>query len=272
MLYISALDTAGGYDDVAEVALVSDGPTLIGSVQRALHLLDAVGASSRPVTAKHLSRAVGVPLPTAYHLLRTLVHEGYLRKLEDGYVLGERLRPAAAGQASQLLLTRVRPILRALRDELHGAAYLALYTSGEIELVDIVDGPRTPPADLWVGAHESGHATAFGKCILATLSRDERADYLARHRLTDLTPHTITDARMLEHTLSAGGEVFDDRQEYLLGTACLGGVVHGPGVLGAVAVSLPVRRYRTTRTSTVRAMQRAAHRVSRAAAVDAVTR
>jgi len=256
---------------VAEVALVSNGPTLIGSVQRALHLLDAVGSSSRPVTAKHLAHAVGVPLPTTYHLLRTLVHEGYLRKLEDGYVLGARLRPAAPEHASQRLLTHVRPILRALRDELHGAAYLALYNDGEIELVDIVDSPRTPPADLWVGAHEAGHATAFGKCILATLTPDERADYLARHRLADLTPNTITDARTLEHTLSSGGEVFDDRQEYLLGTACLGGVVHGPGMLGAVAVSLPARRYRATRWA-ARVIQRAAHRVSRAAAADAVTR
>ncbi|GAA1198675.1 transcriptional regulator, IclR family [Prauserella alba] len=256
---------------MVEVALVSEGPTLIGSVQRALHLLDAVGASARPVTAKHLARTVGVPLPTTYHLLRTLVHEGYLRKLEDGYVLGERLRPAAPEHASQRLLTHVRPILRALRDELHGAAYLALYTDGEIELVDIVDGPDTPTADLWVGAHEAGHATAFGKCILATLPTGERADYLARHRLADLTPHTITDARALEHALATGGEVFDDRQEYLLGTACVGGVVHCPGVLGAVAVSLPARRYRPTRTA-ARAMQRAAHRVTRAAAADTITR
>src|SRR5690606_12375578 len=56
-----------------------------------------------------------------------------------------------------------------------------------------------------------------------------------------------------------------------LGTACLGGVVHGPGMLGAVAVSLPARRYRATRWA-ARVIQRAAHRVSRAAAADAVTR
>ena len=34
--------------------------------------------------AKQLARETGLPLATAYHLLRTLVHDGYLRKLADG--------------------------------------------------------------------------------------------------------------------------------------------------------------------------------------------
>ena len=63
-------------------------PTLIQSVQRALHLMEAVADSDGRATAKELARRTGLALPTAYHLLRTLVHEGYLRRLDDGcYVL-----------------------------------------------------------------------------------------------------------------------------------------------------------------------------------------
>lgn len=238
-------------------------PTLIGSVQRALHLLDAVGANDRPVPAKLLARQVGLPLPTTYHLLRTLVHEGYLRKLEDGYVLGDHVSSLCRHTATQRLLTRTRPVLRALRDELRGAAYLSLYSDGEIRLVDVVDGPATPSADLWVGVHEAGHATAFGKCILSTLPPGERKDYLARHKLADLTPHTITDTRVLEQRLARGGDVFDDREEYLVGTACLGSVVLGPGVVGAVAISVPAHRYAAVKTYQT-AVRRAACRIARA--------
>lgn len=239
------------------------GPTLIGSVQRALHLLDAVGASARPVTAKALARSVGLPLPTTYHLLRTLVHEGYLRRLDDGYVLGEQIA-ALRRNAAQAQLPKIRPVLRALRDETRAAAYLSLYSGGDITLVDIVDGPDTPSVDLWVGAQESAHATAFGKCILSCLGARGRREYLEQSPLADLTPHTITDVRVLEQRLSQSGDVFHDREEYLLGTACLATPVHAPGVVGAIAISMPAPRLGSAQPLSLR---RASERISRAFAV-----
>lgn len=245
---------------------VSERPTLIGSVQRALHLLDAVGGSERPATAKGLARQLDLALPTTYHLLRTLVYEGYLRKLEDGYVLGERIDSLRAGNRVQIFVGRARPILRALRDRLNGAAYLSLYEDGEITLLDVVDGPTTPRADLWVGVHESGHATAFGKCILAGMDSVSREDYLSRHPLADLTPHTITDARILERRLTVSRECFDDREEYRLGTACLAAPIRAPGLLGAIAVSVPARRYPAMTTAST-ALVRTARQAARALAL-----
>lgn len=248
---------------------VAETPTLIGSVQRALHLLDAVGASERPVTAKGLARRLDLALPTTYHLLRTLVYEGYVRKLEDGYVLGERFDTLRQGNPVQVVVRRARPILRTLRDRLGGAAYLSLYRDGEITLLDVVDGPATPRADLWVGIHESGHATAFGKCILAGMDSGSRGDYLSRHPLADLTPHTITDAKVLERRLTAHGDCFDDREEYRLGTACLAATVRAPGLLGAVAVSVPARRLPSMVTAPG-ALVRTARQTARALAVSAL--
>ncbi|MFD2470171.1 IclR family transcriptional regulator [Amycolatopsis silviterrae] len=239
-------------------------PTLIGSVRRALHLLDAVGASERPVPAKVLARSVGLPLPTTYHLLRTLVHEGYLRKLDDGYALGGQVSELCQRTSLHTFLPRIRPALRALRDEVRGAAYLALYSDGDIKLIDIADSPAAPSVDLWVGVHESAHATAFGKCILSGLESEGRRDYLSRHRLADLTPHTITDSRVLEQMLVRCGDVFRDREEYLLGTACVATPVDAPGVLGAVAISLPARR---SGPAPVQSLRRTARRVSRALAI-----
>src|ERR1044072_5343649 len=60
------------------------GPTLITSVQRALRLLEAVSAHANGAPAKKLARETGLPLATPYHLLRTLVHDGYIRKRDDG--------------------------------------------------------------------------------------------------------------------------------------------------------------------------------------------
>ena len=97
----------------------TSGPTLITSVQRAFRLLEAVSAHENGAPAKQLARETGLPLATAYHLLRTLVHDGYLRKLDDGgFILGDKLRTLQTVGRGQALLSRVRPTLAALRDEL----------------------------------------------------------------------------------------------------------------------------------------------------------
>ncbi|MBT2481790.1 helix-turn-helix domain-containing protein [Streptomyces sp. ISL-94] len=65
-------------------------PTLIGSVQRALRLVEAMYAEGG-ATAKRLARLTGIPLPTVYHLLRTLSHEGYVQHEGGSFRLADDL-------------------------------------------------------------------------------------------------------------------------------------------------------------------------------------
>lgn len=229
-------------------------PTLITSVQRALRLLEVVSARDTGAPAKVLARDAGLPLGTAYHLLRTLVFEGYLQRQGDGtYVLGERLGGLVAEGRQQVALTRVRPVLETLREASSAAAYVALYEDGEITVADIVDSPKTPRVDLWVGFKEAAHATALGKSILATMDPDTRQDYLCRHDLNDLTPRTITDPRTLEQELRAVADTSArnglaglalDREEYALGSVCAAVPIQDRGglVVGAVGISVRARR------------------------------
>ncbi len=64
--------------------------TLVRSLQRGLQIINVV-AEGGPLHAKQIARTMRLPLPTAYHLLRTLVHDSYLVRLDDGsYLLGDR--------------------------------------------------------------------------------------------------------------------------------------------------------------------------------------
>ncbi|MGY4981965.1 IclR family transcriptional regulator [Streptomyces sp. 900105755] len=220
-------------------------PTLIMSVQRAFRLLEAVSAHENGAPAKQLARETGLPLATAYHLLRTMVHDGYLRKLADGgFVLGDKLGTLHTTGHSQALLSRVRPTLAALRDELGTAAYLTFYEDGEISVAEIVDGPRTPRVDLWVGFEDAGHATALGKSVLRELDEEARRDYLSRHDLADLTPRTITSLPELLRSLDAAplAPAVTDLEEYALGTVCVAVPIYRGDVLGSLGVSLPAER------------------------------
>ncbi len=215
-------------------------PTLIASVQRALHLMEAVASHPSGAPAKQLAREADLPLATTYHLLRTLAHEGYATRLPDGiWVLGDRVHTLHGQSRAQQLLAEVRPVLAALRDELGVACYFSVHDDGEIKVIDIADGPRNPRVDLRVGFEDAAHATAIGKCVLSQLDEDRRRAYLDRSRLVDLTPHTITEPRHLLNSLRSPNGLSFDREEYAIGTGCAAvPVTDATGtVVGALAIS-----------------------------------
>ncbi|MGH3341500.1 MAG: IclR family transcriptional regulator [Carbonactinosporaceae bacterium] len=220
-------------------------PTLIGSVQRALRLLEAVSAHEAGAPAKRLARETGLALGTTYHLLRTLTHEGYLDRVGDGhYVLGGRLDTLHASGRNQIVLNRVRPLLMALRDELGAAVDLSLYEGGEIRLLEFLEGPPPMRSNFWVGLHEAGHATATGKCLISALDEPERLDYLDRHPLYELTARTVTRPDYLVSRTAAelrAGLVLD-REEYAVGIGCAAVPVTDGQRIGAIGVSLPIHR------------------------------
>ena len=93
------------------------GPTLITSVQRAFRLLEAMSAHDNGAPAKQLARETDLPLATTYHLLRTLVHDGYVRKLDDGgFVLGDRLGTLRSSGRAQTLLSRRKDLEQLFAD------------------------------------------------------------------------------------------------------------------------------------------------------------
>jgi len=240
--------------------------TLINSVQRAIRLLEAVAGHPSAVPAKVLAKDVRLPLGTTYHLLRTLTFEGYLRRTPDGsYVLGDGVIRLLEDGRSQARLSRARASLLALRDHVGAPAYWCAFEDGEIVVKDIADSPRHPRIDLWVGFRDAAHATALGKCVLASLEPGQLEDYLSQHALPDLTPHTLTTRdsvlRTLEAVRTAGYAI--DKQEYAIGAVCAATPVLAGDVVGAVAVSLPMRR-QAELTAVVQPLKYTAERISRA--------
>ncbi|MFJ4874311.1 IclR family transcriptional regulator [Streptomyces sp. NPDC088745] len=217
-------------------------PTLIGSVQRALRLLEAVSDHPGGAPAKQLAREAGLPLPTAYHLLRTLTHEGYLRREQGVFVLGPavgRLGRGAAGQDRREVVTGT---MERWRDTLGVAVYFAVYREGEVELTALAESIEHPAVEEWADLRETAHAHAIGQCLLSQVDTRTRLDHLDRHPVEPLTPYTVRDASALLERLSAVErmQTVVERQEYVIGTACAAiPVTIGP-TAAALAISLPL--------------------------------
>ncbi|MFE7130578.1 IclR family transcriptional regulator [Streptomyces sp. NPDC057638] len=219
-------------------------PTLIGSVQRALRLLEAAASHPDGAPAKQLAREARISLPTAYHLLRTLTHEDYLRREKGVFVLGGAVGKLVVAGAVQNRRSRLEETLAHWRDAIGVPVYFALYREGEIEVVAYADSPYAPAVEQWADFRETGHAHAIGQCLLSQLDEKARQDHLDRHPIQPVTRYSVADQRGLLERLSTMGRmqpVFE-RQEYALGTVCAAIPITAGSTAAAMAISLPIHQ------------------------------
>ncbi|MFI1563677.1 IclR family transcriptional regulator [Streptomyces sp. NPDC020490] len=230
---------------VAPHPAASDAPsqsgTLIGSVQRALRLLERVAEHEQGAPAKQLARETGLALPTAYHLLRTLVHEGYLRRDRGLFFLGEAAERLGGSRAEQKRRSTVAEALARCHDAIGVPVYYAVYQDGEIEILGVSDSPENPAVEEWADFRETGHAHAIGQCLLAQLDEDARRDHLERYPVQPITPYTVRDNQTLLRRLERIGrrQPVTERQEYALGTVCAAVPLTVGTTVATMAISMP---------------------------------
>ncbi|OAH11797.1 IclR family transcriptional regulator [Streptomyces jeddahensis] len=219
-------------------------PTLIGSVQRAIRLLEAVAAHDHGAPAKQLARETGLALPTAYHLLRTLAHEGYLHREDGRFVLGDAIERLSSKGVQQKRRSSMGDALAHWRDSLGVPVYYAVYRDGEIDVLAVADSPATPAVPEWADFRETAHTHAIGQCLLSQLDDEARRDHLDRYPVQSLTPYSVRDERTFLRRLETMRRMqpVTERQEYALGTVCAAIPLTFGTTAAAIAVSLPAHQ------------------------------
>ncbi len=218
--------------------------TLIGSVQRAMRLLECVAEHAYGAPAKQLARETKLALPTAYHLLRTLVHEGYLRRDKGLFFLGEAAERLGSSGAEQKRRSTVVDALARWRDAIGVPVYYAMYRDGEIEIMCVSDTPGNPAVEEWADFRETGHAHAIGQCLLSQLDEEARRDHLDRYPVSPVTPYTVRDGVSLMKRLERTRRMtpVTERQEYALGTVCAAIPITIGTTAATMALSLPAHQ------------------------------
>ncbi|MEV5548088.1 IclR family transcriptional regulator C-terminal domain-containing protein [Streptomyces sp. NPDC052309] len=210
-------------------------------MQRAMRLLECVAEHAYGAPAKQLARETGLALPTAYHLLRTLVHENYLRREKGLFFLGEAAERLAGSGAEQKRRGAVVDALARCRDAIGVPVYYALYRDGEIDIMCVSDSPDIPAVEEWADFRETGHAHAIGQCLLSQLDEEARRDHLDRYPVQAVTPYTVRDGHSLLKRLERVRRMapVTERQEYALGTVCAAIPITVGTVAATMAISLP---------------------------------
>jgi IclR family acetate operon transcriptional repressor len=170
----------------------------VGSVARAIALLDAVAESDGEARVGELARRIGVNPSTASRLLSTLEAGGLVERTSGGrYRLGLKLVALSDRVLAQLdVRERARPWLTWLVQETGETATLSVPGGGQAITVDFVPSPSSVVSLARLGRPSVAHATAAGKVMLA-LGPGAGGDA----ELTAFTERTITDPTALHDEL-----------------------------------------------------------------------
>src|SRR5471032_1284507 len=219
------------------------------SLDKALGVLDLIGAAPHGMSNAELLDTAGLPKTTLYRILATLVERGLVRRdqVRRVYRLGFRyLELVRNAYLMPDLVAAASAELRSLRDLTGETSYLAVLDGGAVLSLERCDGAHSQRSAATLGQSKPLHCTGQGKAILSRLPKDECEALVRSITLDPLTPHTITDRRRLQIELgitAARGYAIDD-EEIVLGVRCVAApIVYSAGqVRGALSVAGPAYR------------------------------
>jgi DNA-binding IclR family transcriptional regulator len=225
---------------------------LIRSVQRALRVMEAIGSTPGGLSAKQIARRCELNLPTAYHLVRTLTYEGYLIRAEGGrYQVGLALSDRYADLAKTMRgPSTVAEVLRRTVGDTGYSHYLGRIVDGRVAVTAVTEGARSPHMeDLIIGFDDGAHATALGKALLATMSSQDRRNYLRESGMRRYTDSTMTEPGALEYDLAqlATHGVYTEVGQFRNGVGCAATVVRDhpdPRFRTVIACTMPLPELR----------------------------
>jgi DNA-binding IclR family transcriptional regulator len=205
---------------------------LVPALVRGLSILSALSSANSNPTLSEVAASLGVTRSSAYRLLYTLGHLGFIEydARAKTYALGPQVLALGYGYLASRDLTEVAmPHLERLRDRTGWSAHLGELHGREVVYLARVPTRRLVSSTVHVGTRLPAHATTMGRILLSGLSDDEiRARY--QEDLAgpfDLTPFTGT-AQLLE-------QIAADRTSGVVGVQNSG---YEPGV---ASVAAPVR-------------------------------
>lgn len=112
-------------------------------------------------------------------------------------------------------------------------------------LVEKLESPTSIKLQSTIGGSMNMYSSAMGKAVLATYDAKELQAYFKSHKLTPMTPHTITTPTKLQQDLKTIQElgVAIDNEENEEEVYCLGAALQKNGELyGAFSISTPKYR------------------------------
>ena len=221
-----------------------------GVFQRSFAIIEFVVRQGAPVAPMAVAEHLGLPKPSVYRMIKSLVQQGLLRRPVNSkrFVAGPRLTDLAFDilRGSVQHAPR-RMVLESVVHDVGETCNIGALETSEIVYLDRVEAQHWPlRLQFGIGSRVPLHCTAIGKLFLALLPVAQREALMRNLDLRAYTPATIVTRDRLADELAAiqRDGLSIDREEYLLGVVCAAcPVLDRKGELRAgVAIQAPAAR------------------------------
>lgn len=221
-------------------------------LERLIGLLEIIAVVGRPVSVVEIQKASGLPKPTCYRLVQTLIDQRLLDQPDDTakVVIGERLiRIALLGKSDVDVRRCAAPLLKTAATTINETVFLARFRDSRVEIIH-VETPEDPArAFVHPGIGERPlHACSCSKAI-AAFAEPAFQDHILSKNLKAYTEFTqISEADLRAEFAEIVERGFADcDQEIDIGIAS----VAAPVMIGNIGASFsvgavgPIRRFGT---------------------------
>jgi len=169
------MNTNAGTPHTAAEATADD-RYLVPALMRGFAILEALTGERREATLSEIASGLGVTRSSAYRLLYTLEHLGYVTHdaRTKTYALGSQVLHLGYGYlASRDLVEVAMPHLVRLRDRTGWSAHLGELHGREIVYLARVPTRRSIASTVHVGTRLPAHATTMGRVLLSGLANED---------------------------------------------------------------------------------------------------
>lgn len=221
----------------------------LGSVVKAIRLLEALRDGAGALGVSELGRRVDIDKASVSRILKVLEKAGFVTQDPETlrYTLGVGLGIIGFKALQRMDIRAIaRPVLELLAEQTGECAHLAILVGNKAFYVDQAAPSRGVIVDAPVGTLAPLHCTALGKALLAFQPGEIRERLLASIECEPYTRRTITSPAVLDSFLTsvrANSIAFDD-EEFSVGIRCMAAPVfrYDGAIAGAIGISGPSPR------------------------------
>lgn len=213
----------------------------VGSIARAVSVLEALASAAGPLGVSELSRRCGFSKSSMQRALRALYEAGLLERDGSQYRLGLRLFELGQQVPRQRdLREAARPFMADLGQATGHQVHLAVLDGNDVLYLEVLRSPTAPSLPTRMGSRWPAHGTGIGKAILAFSDADV-VERLVSKGLPRLSERTISAPGTFVAELARIRErgVAYDLEESRAGVACVASPVFGNAgqVIAGLSVS-----------------------------------
>ncbi len=217
---------------------------LVPALIRGLRILSTLSRENSMLTLSEVAASLGTTRSSAYRLLYTLEHLGFVEydARSKNYALGPQVLALGYGYlASRDIIDVAMPHLIRLRDRTGWSAHLGELHGRDVVYVARVATRRSIASIVHVGTRLPAHATTMGRILLSSLSDQEIRELYNQDlsRSFNLSPYSDLAELLKQIAVDRAEGIVVQSSGYEPGVASVAAPIHdvSGGIVAAVNVS-----------------------------------